>query len=672
MKKETTQNNYIFYILFFCFNVFLTTLKIDDLSLRMATVNSDVSYVVYSELIKNPEKFESDVQVFYNNQIFFNIINHLSFVMESFFNVDTAIIFFLQLFFQIFLISFMIGIYLHKKTKSSVYPFLISLFFFIYTPYLWNLGWFGALDTMPYSMWQSIPFSVIGILLALEKKFIKQGFILVALSIFIHTMIGFYSVILFFIIEVLILKQLRLAKYFYLAGVFIFYYVIIINVFEQIFTRAEIPRDLLNLGFTNDHFTFFDPSQTSNIELTLRAWFFLLAFMLSAFLSTHMNKILLKFNSILLIFLALGIFGQKFLNWGFLASVSFIAPIRISVIALLLYIVITLIGAFNLFKKSYFGAFLLFTIPLPAVILIIGLLSYFKKRRTMYILNFLALMAVSPALFNLIAIHIQRFNLSAIDFRGTYGLMELFLPNFTFLGSTIWAAFNLNQNLFLILFAFLCIAFMLSFDFSLRIRNIGNHNRTSSTPTKFFEIDTIRVKHKSETYIKIFLFLFLFLAHNYGYRTHSVEYSYLITKDSAYNLYQAQQWAKMNSKENDSFLITFFPNAWTTTSERAKSFPGIKFNAYSSNYYPQAVDLINESIINHWTEYTQYDRAWFINNKNYFANSENLSDDEIVYFADRFGTDYLVERIENAKNRTLKKSFENSQYVIYDLNKIQD
>ena len=625
------MHNLIFIIVF----SILTLIELGDPLIRMSFISNDDSFVAHSYAYTFPLRYSDDIFMStFQHWVNSSILNYLPAILLSSFNLDPKLLFLPVTVFQNVALYFSVGLLAKSFIKTNLSLWLAGLFFFLFSPQLWNLGWFGELDWMPYGMWLALPFIVLSFKYLCESE-VSKALILALVAQLIHPTFGILWAV--FLTTILILKftQKTIKQFILLISPFLLFglnYLRTLNVVVVPKPRKYFEEILES----NGHYHFVNPFDSMAPNLSIRAWLFLLIFVGFGLLLTLRKQNINPIFTYFAIYSLSLIFIDQIAIYLKYESLILLGGTRISVALLVIACSLFIAYLTNLIasqsKLDNIIGVLIFIYPLPLIVLpyllsvfsrfMIGRLKIFPKIydliKVCYISLYLATIGTFLAFY-----HFNRFDFSSFFYyrfiSGTY-----LDPRSTFNAEYLWTPVFVNQRTAIIYLIFL---FALFFAFVI------------------------------QKYIKIILIFFLaclLAIGSIGARNDLYSSGYRDDLESAKDRKDSLIWINKNTSEDADFIAMLYPYGFRSITNRSVIWPSKFINTYM---YTAELDSWNRAIEDF---------------SNSFYETEKIDKSEkslMVNFATKYDIEYiwLPKSWADTKdlNFDLKIVHENNSYILY-------
>jgi hypothetical protein len=565
---------------------YLTLTELGDPQIRISMISNDDSFIAHAYAYKFPEIFEDDYFIkIYQTWANTSLLNFIPAILFKYFEVNPLSLFLPVTTFQnVYLyLSVSLIVYHFVKSKSSIW--FASLFMFFFTPHFFNLGWFGELDWGPYGMWFALPFLLNSFYFLLQGKW-TLSFVFAFLTQSIHPSMGVLWLSYIFIVYIFEIKKTK-EKF-----SFTLFLLPIINFVWQFLNtqnsdQIKTPQDyfIINLA-SNGHYHFFNPFDSMNLPLTLRAWAYTFSFGLIGylFISTLKNTYYKSlYNKLIFVAFSYGVFEQigVYFKNELLVKLS---GTRFSVFFLSISICLTLsyfckmIMDKSILQRTAGLISILF--PVPGVLfsfITLQILNRFKvfKRNSIILFSIYVLFAGSVGSIFIVWYHIESLrwftdNIYAF-FTGTiFDTRTMFNANY------FWTPLYINQKLSFITFVIILL-FIISSSLILSrkpvIQNvslfflisclcfIGNQGAQNDLKATGYRksLDEANARKDSQIWIRNNTPTdanFIAFSSPYGFR--SLTQRSMIQNSKSINPYVYTSWLESNNRKLDKYTKDYF------------------------------------------------------------------------------------------------------------------
>lgn len=582
-------------------------LRIGPTELRMATASSDDNYWVAYLVKDRPKDFIPDLYARMISQIHDStIIFKVTEALIKYFSFSPEDIWTIQVSFQRFLLYLSIIYFAISINQSRAKSFLTVIIFSSTQPYYWNLGFFGALDQQPYSMWLCLPFIIFAFSFFKRSKY-TLGLLFIALAVIIHPTFGL-AFGFFILVSFLFFKHIKRAIQLFSLLVFMGTSIFVLNNF-WIKNQVPIPENIIDILYTNPHIEFFNFFATPYKALSLRAWLLVICLLFLWFqYSKALNDNFLKnsFYSSLVYLIFSGIVSHSCAEIEIVRCSAFV-PFRLtSFFSTIGFTCMTLLCVLFFSQDRFFSklsSILLIVLPAPSLIL-----GFTLRNIRLHTIRNTQISIGNIVIFGSFLIPVLSYLFSGgIRIPSILSnLIESFLNplNQGFSGFNVSALYTSSTSKFL----FSCCMILLFLQYFC-LRGFGART-------------IILVNTLSNAIVILSLCVFSTIGMQYSY-----QWSFNSnTLSHVEHFAEVQKWAKKNTQASDVFFIaeSFPPNySWRTLSERPVAHPNNVFSFYS---YPDFVDKFNRDSDEFWRSAVNSGKVSFIGQweEGAFCNSQHL------------------------------------------------
>jgi len=615
----------------------LTIIEIGDPLIRMSFISNDDSFVAHSYAYTFPLRYSDDIFMStFQNWVNLSILNYVPSILLSNFDLDPKVLFLPVTVFQNVALYFSVGLLARSFVKHNLALWMSGLFFYLFSPQLWNLGWFGELDWMPYGMWVALPLIVLSFKYLCDLE-VNKALISALVAQLIHPTFGILWAVFLTTMLILQVKKKSLKQFFLLFSPFVLFGVNYLRTLSV--DVVPKPRKYFEeILESNGHYHFVNPFDSMAPNMTIRAWLFLLIFVGFGLLLTIRRR---GFNPIFAYFtlycLILIFVDQIAINLKY-EPLILLGGTRISVALLVIACALYVAYLANLIiSGSGFNKIigtLLFMYPLPFLVLPYFVSIFFSNKlnsikrnlkvydliRICYIFLFLATIGTLIAFY-----HFNRFDLNNFFYyrylSGTY-----LDPRSTFNAEYLWTPIFVNQRIaiiFLVVLSLLFIAFLI------------------------------------QKYIRISIAFFLtclIVIGAMGARNDLYASGYRAEFQTAVDRKDSLIWINKNTPQDADFIAALFPYGFRSITNRSVIWPSKFINSYM---YTEELDTWNREIED------------FSNQFYAESNADKSEQNFMINFAQKQGVEFIWLPKSWADSKDLKFNLkiahENNSYILYSL-----
>jgi hypothetical protein len=613
----------------------LTLIELGDPLIRMSYISNDDSFVAHSYAYTFSSRYSDDIFMStYQNWVNSSILNFIPAILLSSFYLDPKLLFLPVTVFQNVALYYSVGLLAKSFIKNDLAFWLAGLFFYLFSPQLWNLGWFGELDWMPYGMWLALPFIVLSFKYLCELE-ITKALVVALVAQLIHPTFGILWAIFLTIIIILKIKRKTVKQFFLLVSLFILFggnYLRTLSV-KEISKPRKYFEEVLEY---NGHYRFVNPFDSLAPNLTIRAWLFLLIFVGFGLLLTMRRRNANPIFAYFALYCLLLLFIDQLAIYLKYEPLVLLGGTRTSVALLVIACSLFIAYLTNLIlshsKLDKIIGILIFTYPLPFIILPYILFILFKFSasslksfsktydliKLCYIFLYLATIGTFLAFY-----HLNRYDFNNFFYYRfiSGGYLD---PRSTFFNEYLWTPIFVNQPTAII---YLIVLFALFFAFMI------------------------------QKYLKISLIVFLaclIVIGSIGARNDLYAYGYRADFETAKDRKDSLIWINENTSEDADFIAALFPYGFRSITNRSVIWPGKLTNTYS---YTPELDSWNRAMEDF---------------SNRFYETKNVDKSEKSFYTN-FATKYDIEYIWMPKSWAdikdlkfdLKIAHENKSFILY-------